>query len=78
MVQISHARVQIRGKAEPSQIWNHAPTSNIVDPKVEIRQVAVQANERQDVGKREDRSTEPEEQRHPRQIQAELGRVQAL
>lgn len=82
-VQVSNAQVQVRGEAEPGDVGDVAPAGDaIAEPALgrgreeQPGQVPVQAQQGGDVGQRERGPPRPEEQRHPRQVQPQLRRVE--
>ena len=76
-VQVAGSRRQVRRESEPGHVGGQKPTGDLVDLGTpEPGQVAVDADEGGDVQGREDGPPQPEEERHPGQVQAQLDCVQ--
>lgn len=72
---MTNTSAQIRRKAEPGQVWHLAPGGDLVDAGPEVRQIAVYANEGQDVNRGCDGAAGAEEERHPGEVEGELDGV---
>lgn len=76
VAQVSDADREVGAKSEPGDIWHQTPARDTVNRTPEIGQVAINADQGHKIGGRLGGSPGDEEQRHPRQIQAELDGVQ--
>lgn len=76
VVNNTHTSVEVRGEAEPGEVGHVQPAGGLVHAEEELGEVDVDTQEGGDVGEGEDGLADPEEERHPRQVQPQLHRVQ--
>lgn len=76
VVDNTDAGVEVRGEAEPGEVGHVQPAGGLVHAKEQLGEVDVDPQEGGDVGEGDGGLPDPEEERHPRQVQPQLHRVQ--
>lgn len=76
LVEDTNTEVQVCGEAQPCNIRHETPACNLVDLEERVGQVAVEAQEGEDVDEGDSRLAHAEEQRLPDKVETELERVE--
>lgn len=74
-IEIPHPDAQVRREAQPPKVRGHAPGRDGVELAVQVGQVDVGAEQRQDVDRRGDGLLDAEKNGRPDQVQGKLDRV---
>lgn len=77
VVQVSNASAEVGGKAQPAEVWDLAPSGNRVNGAVEVRQVAIDSNEGDNINRCLNGTVEAKEKRGPEEVEAELDAVES-
>lgn len=75
VVEVARAGRQVRRKRQPAQVRQLQPRGRLVDGAPGVGQPAVEAEQRDNVGRGLDGPLGEEEEGHPRQVEAQLDRV---
>lgn len=76
VVQVANARAEIGSKAQPAEIGNLKPGSDGVNQAVEISEVGIDAEERDDIDGSLNWTVKTKEERSPDEVEAKLDGVE--
>lgn len=77
-IQVSNACIEVRGISQPCVVRGHQPESRAIRRPPIGHEHGHVADEQGQIAQCRGRSPHPEEERHPQEVQCELGRVQRL